>query len=263
MTDRVALITGAGSGLGRATAIVLARKGTRCVLAGRREAAIQSAADEIVASGGTALPVVTDITVPADRGRIVERCVTAFGRLDVLVNNAGISHQAPLLAATPEDWRTVMATNLDAMFFLAQAALPTMRAQKFGRIINIGSVYGSLGMNAQLYGTMLAAETPHGPTRQVGYHTSKGGVLNLTRDLAIAVAPWGVTVNCISPGMFLTEQSKAVVDPDVIAALARMTPAGRFGDPPEIGHAVAFLASEEAAFITGVDLKVDGGWSIW
>ena len=181
MMDRVALITGAGSGLGRATAIVLAQKGYRCVLAGRREAATGSVADEIVASGGTAEPVVADITVPEDRSRIVERCVTTFGRLDVLVNNAGISHQAPLLAATPEDWRAVMATNLDAMFFLAQAALPTMRAQQFGRIINIGSVYGSLGLNAQLYGTMLAADTPHGPTRQVGYHASKGGVLNLTR----------------------------------------------------------------------------------
>jgi NAD(P)-dependent dehydrogenase (short-subunit alcohol dehydrogenase family) len=259
----VALITGAGSGLGRATAIVLAGKGYRCVLAGRREAPLCSAVDEIVAGGGTAEPLVADITVPEDRSRTVDRCVTAFGRLDVLVNNAGISHQAPLLAATPEDWRMVMATNLDAMFFLAQAALPTMRAQNFGRIVNIGSVYGSLGMNAQLYSTILAAETQHGPTRQVGYHSSKGGVLNLTRDLAIAVAPWGVTVNCISPGMFLTEQSKAVVDPEVIAALTKMTPAGRFGDPPEIGHAVAFLASEEAAFITGVDLKVDGGWSIW
>ncbi len=138
-----------------------------------------------------------------------------------------------------------------------------MRAQAFGRIINIGSVYGSLGVNAQFYGSMLNPDTPDGPTRQVSYHTSKGGVLNLTRDLAIAVAPWGVTVNCISPGMFITEQSRAVVDPEVITALSRMTPAGRFGDPPEIGHAVAFLASEEAAFITGIDLKVDGGWSIW
>jgi len=263
MTQRVALITGAGSGLGRATALVLAQKGYRCVLAGRRAAAISGVAAEIVAGGGTAEAVVADITVPDDRSRLVERCSAAFGRLDVLVNNAGIAHQAPLLAATPEDWRRVMATNLDAMFFLAQAALPTMRAQHYGRIVNIGSVYGSLGMNAQFYGTMLAAETTDGPTRQVGYHASKGGVLNLTRDLAIAVAPWGVTVNCISPGMCLTEQSKAVVDPAVIAALSRMTPAGRFGDPPEIGHAVAFLASEEAAFITGIDLKVDGGWSIW
>ena len=263
MVQRVALITGAGSGLGRATAAVLARKGYCCVLAGRREAPLRSTVDDIAAGGGTAEAVVADVTLAADRARLVERCLAGFGRLDVLVNNAGISHQAPLLRESPEDWRRVMATNLDAVFFLSQAALPTMRAQRFGRIVNIGSVYGSLGMNARLYGTRLASETPDGPVRQVGYHTSKGGVLNLTRDLAIAVAPWGITVNCISPGMFLTEQSEAVVDPDVIAALTRMTPVGRFGDPPEIGHAVAFLCSDEASFITGIDLQVDGGWSLW
>ena len=263
MADRVALITGAGSGLGRATALVLAEKGYRCVLAGRREAAIQETNERIAAGGGVAAPVVADVTAPADRTALVEGCLSRFGRLDILVNNAGISHQAPLLAATPDDWQRVLATNLEAMFFLAQAALPTMRANGFGRIVNIGSVYGSLGMNAQLYGSMLAADTPQSPTRQIAYHASKGGVLNLTRDLAIAVAPWGVTVNCISPGMFLTEQSKKVVDTDVIAALIKMTPMGRMGEPREIGHAVAFLASDEAAFITGVDLKVDGGWTLW
>ena len=261
--ERVALITGAGSGLGRATAAVLAGKGYRCVLAGRREEAIRQACDEITTSGATAQPVVADVTLPEDRARLVEHCLATFGRLDVLVNNAGIAHQAPLLAATPEDWRRVMATNLEAMFFLAQAALPAMRDQRFGRIVNIGSIYGSLAMNAQLYAPMIAADTPQGPVRQPAYHSSKGGVLNLTRDLAAAVAPWGITVNCISPGMFVTEQSVAVIDPEVIAALVRMTPVQRMGDPPEIGHAVAFLASEEAAFITGIDLTVDGGWSIW
>jgi NAD(P)-dependent dehydrogenase (short-subunit alcohol dehydrogenase family) len=242
---------------------LLARKGYRCVLAGRREDAIRQASEELAAGGAQAEAVVADITVPADRARLVERCLSTFGRLDVLVNNAGIARQAPLLAATPEDWRAVMATNLEAMFFLAQAALPAMRDQRFGRIVNIGSVYGSLGMNAQLYAAMLPGDTPQGPVRQPSYHASKGGVLNLTRDLAVAVAPWGLTVNCISPGMFLTEQSEAVVDAEVIATLVRMTPAARMGDPLEIGHAVAFLASEEASFITGIDLKVDGGWSLW
>jgi NAD(P)-dependent dehydrogenase (short-subunit alcohol dehydrogenase family) len=263
MVQRVALITGAGSGLGHATAVVLAQKGYRCIVSGRREVAIRRTGEEIAANGGAAQPVTADITVPADRVRLVEYCLDAFGRVDVLVNNAGISHQAPLLATKPEDWRAVMATNLEAMFFLSQAVLPAMRTQRFGRIVNIGSIYGSLAMNARLYGSKLARDTPHGPTRQVGYHASKGGVLNLTRDLAAAVAPWGITVNCISPGMFLTEQSEAVADADVIAALVQMTPVGRLGDPSEIGHAVAFLASEEASFITGIDLKVDGGWSIW
>jgi NAD(P)-dependent dehydrogenase (short-subunit alcohol dehydrogenase family) len=260
---RVALITGAGSGLGRATAVVLARRGYRCVLAGRREEAIRSASQEIAASGVEAEPVVVDVTDEEGRARLIARSIEVFGRLDVLVNNAGISHQSPLLASRPEDWRAVMVTNLEAMFFLSQAALRPMRNQKFGRIVNIGSVYGSLAMNGRLYASMLSLDTDLGPTRQVAYHASKGGVRSLTKDLAVAVAPWGITVNCISPGMFLTEQSRAVVNESALEELTRMTPVGRLGDPAEIGHAVAFLASDEAAFITGVDLKVDGGWSIW
>jgi NAD(P)-dependent dehydrogenase (short-subunit alcohol dehydrogenase family) len=149
------------------------------------------------------------------------------------------------------------------MFFLSQAVLPTMRDQGYGRIVNIGSVYGSLALNSALYPDMFAPDEGDGPARQPAYHTSKGAVLNLTRDLAAAVAPWGVTVNTISPGMFLTEQSKGIVSDEVIESLSRMTPVGRFGDPPEIGYAVRFLASEEAAFITGAELRVDGGWSIW
>ncbi len=259
---RVALITGAGSGLGRATAKVLACRGYRCVLAGRREQAIVDTSEELKAESGEAVAVATDITNASERELLVKRACEAFGRIDVLVNNAGISHQAPLLTSRPEDWRSVLTTNLEAMFFLSQAVLPTMRAQGYGRIVNIGSVYGSLALNGRLYASMLP-DTPMGPTRQVAYHASKGGVLNLTRDLAVAVAPWGVTVNCISPGMFLTEQADVVVDNSVIAALTKMTPIGRMGDPVEVGYAVAFLASEEAAFITGVDLKVDGGWTLW
>jgi NAD(P)-dependent dehydrogenase (short-subunit alcohol dehydrogenase family) len=118
-------------------------------------------------------------------------------------------------------------------------------------------------MNGDFYASRLPTDTVLGPTRQVAYHASKGGVLNLTRDLAVAVAPWGITVNCVSPGMFLTEQSDAVSDPGVVEQLKKMTPLRRFGDPAEVGHAVAFLASDEAGFITGVDLRVDGGWALW
>lgn len=260
---RVALVTGAGTGLGRATAEVLATKGYRCVVAGRREETIVGTSERLAANGATAEPVVADITDEDDRAKLVNRALDLFGRLDVLVNNAGTSHQAPLLAARPEDWRAVMATNLEAMFFLSQAVLPSMRERHFGRIVNIGSVYGSLAMNGDFYASRLPTDTPFGPTRQVAYHASKGGVVNLTRDLAVAVAPWGITVNCVSPGMFLTEQSDAVSDSRVVEQLTKMTPLGRFGDPVEVGHAIAFLASDEASFITGVDLRVDGGWSLW
>jgi NAD(P)-dependent dehydrogenase (short-subunit alcohol dehydrogenase family) len=260
---RVAVITGGGSGLGRATAEVLAAKGYSCVVTGRREEPVVRTSQSLAANGAIAEPVVADVTNEEDRAKLVDRALELFGRLDVLVNNAGISHQAPLLAVRSENWRQVMATNLEAMFFLSQAALPPMREQHFGRIVNIASVYGSLAMNGQLYASKLEVDTPLGPTRQVAYHASKGGVLNLTRDLAVAVAPWGITVNCVSPGMFLTEQSDAVSDPKVVEQLTKMTPLGRLGDPAEVGHAVAFLASDEAGFITGIDLRVDGGWALW
>jgi NAD(P)-dependent dehydrogenase (short-subunit alcohol dehydrogenase family) len=259
---RVAIVTGAGSGLGRATARVLGASSTACVLVGRRAEALHATAAEGDFPAGV-LVVQADVASADDRARIVAETLDRFRRIDILVNNAGVSAQAPLLTHDEEAWRHVMATNVDAMFFLAQAVLPTMRDQHYGRIVNIGSVYGSLALNAALYPDMFATDDRDGPIRQPAYHTSKGAVLNLTRDLAAAVAPWGVTVNTISPGMFLTELSSEIVSDEVIESLSRMTPAGRFGDPPEIGYAVRFLASEEAAFITGAELPVDGGWSIW
>jgi NAD(P)-dependent dehydrogenase (short-subunit alcohol dehydrogenase family) len=260
---RVAIVTGAGSGLGRATTHVLGASSIACVLVGRREDALRSTlADGRFPAGGHV--VAADVGDAADRDRIVEESLERFGRIDILVNNAGISGSAPLLELDVEAWRAVMQTNVEALFFLAQAVLPTMREQGYGRIVNIASVYGTLALNSALYPGMFQAEgVDRGPVRQPAYHTSKGAVLNLTRDLAAAVAPWGVTVNTISPGMFVTEQTRGIVSDDVIESLSRMTPIGRFGDPPEIGYAVRFLASEEAAFITGAELRVDGGWTIW
>jgi NAD(P)-dependent dehydrogenase (short-subunit alcohol dehydrogenase family) len=260
-TPRVALVTGAGTGLGRAVAEVLGESGMAVVLVGRRSEAIEAvgASDSFTAG---ALAVQADVASASDRARIVTAALERFGRVDALVNNAGISHREPLLSHSEEGWRRVMATNLDACFFLAQAVLPTMRAQHYGRIVNVGSVYGSLALNAALYPGMFG-EDENGPLRQPAYHTSKGGVLNLTRDLAAAVGRWGVTVNTLSPGMFMTEQSRGIVSDEVVESLSAMTPVGRFGEPREIGYAVRYLVSEEAAFVTGAELRVDGGWSSW
>jgi NAD(P)-dependent dehydrogenase (short-subunit alcohol dehydrogenase family) len=222
---------------------------------------------ETAASPGLAaeiVPVTGDITSRDDRERVVKETLARFGRIDILVNNAGISGHAPILEYSEEDWRQVMAINVDGGFFLAQAVARNMRERSWGRIVNIASVYGSLGLNASLYAGLFPMEDlGGGPTRQPAYHTSKGAVLNMTRDLAVALAPWKITVNAISPGMFLTEQSRPTVSDEVVRRLSEMTPLGRFGEVREIGYAVRFLVSDDAAFITGTELRVDGGWSIW
>lgn len=263
--QRVALVTGGGTGLGRAMVEVLAESGVHCGIVGRRIDRLEQTASQLA---GPRVPgrihvIQADVTSTGDRQRAVAECVDHFGRLDVLVNNAGISARAPLLSYTEQDWRKVMETNVEAGFFMAQAAISHMRRVGWGRIINIASVYGSLGLNAQLYPGMFPDSEEEGPVRQPAYHTSKGAVLNMTRELAIAVAPWAITVNAVTPGMFMTEQSSGIISQDVIDSLSRMTPMGRFGEPREVAYAVRFLASEEASFITGAELRVDGGWTIW
>jgi NAD(P)-dependent dehydrogenase (short-subunit alcohol dehydrogenase family) len=240
--------------------------GTPCLISGRRLQSLEETASLIPEQDRSRLSLVAgDVTVEADRQRMVRECIAHFGRVDILVNNAGISSLAPLLSHEENTWRAVMSTNLDSLFFLAKAAIPHMREQNWGRIINIASVYSTLALNNDYYGGLLPTTNQDGlgPTRQPGYHASKGGVLNLTRDLAVAVARWGITVNAVSPGMFLTEQSDGIVNEEAKQALQRMTPLGRFGDPREVAHAVRFLASEQSSFITGIDLVVDGGWSLW
>jgi NAD(P)-dependent dehydrogenase (short-subunit alcohol dehydrogenase family) len=265
MTDRVAIITGAGSGLGRAMAKDFFDHGTRCVITGRRLNALEQTLDMISGDRRNMLAVRGDVTVAADRARVVSECIATFGRVDILVNNAGISHVAPLLAHEEADWRRVMNTNLDSHFFMAKEVIPLMREQSWGRIINIASIYGTLASNNDIYGDLMpwANDRDLGPTRQPGYHTSKGGVLALTMDLAVAVARWGITVNAISPGMFMTEQTDSLVNDYVKKKIESLTPVGRFGEPHEVACAVRFLASEDASFITGVNLRVDGGWSLW
>ena len=257
--DRVAIVTGAGTGIGQAIAVALAEAGTRCVIVGRRSEplaeTVRRAPERITAMAG-------DVTSAADRERIVAETLRTHERIDILVNNAGTSSIGPLLEIDEAAWRRVMGTNVDAAFFMSQGVLPAMRDRGFGRIINIGSVYGVLGLNPAFYDS-FPTDAERGPTRQPAYHSSKGALLNLTRDLAIAVAPWRITVNTVSPGMIITDQSRGLLSEDVKRRLCEMTPLGRFGEPEEIAAMVRFLASDEAGFITGEEIRVDGGWTIW
>jgi NAD(P)-dependent dehydrogenase (short-subunit alcohol dehydrogenase family) len=194
----------------------------------------------------------------------VADCLEKFGRLDILVNNAGYARNAPLLKYGAEMWREVMNVNVESCFFMAQEAIPHMRDQKWGRIINITSIYATVVMNNEFYTPKFAKDNGDlGPTRISAYHASKGALLTLSRDLAVAVGRWGITVNALSPGMILTEQSNGGITDQMRKMLPEMTPLGRFGQPHEIAYAVRFLASEEASFITGTNLIVDGGWTCW
>ncbi len=260
-TRRVAIVTGAGTGIGQAIAHALCEVGVKCLAVGRRAEQLEDTRhtapmpDDI-----STLPA--DITDAADRARIVAAAIERYGRIDILVNNAGISGRAHLLEYTESEWHRVMATNVDAALFLSQAVLPAMRDAHYGRIVNVASVFGSLTLNPDLYDS-FPHDDARGPVRQPAYHASKGALLNLTRDLAGAAAAWGVTVNAVSPGMIITDQSRELLSDDVKHKLTSMTPLKRFGEPREIASAVRYLASEEASFVTGAELLVDGGWSIW
>jgi NAD(P)-dependent dehydrogenase (short-subunit alcohol dehydrogenase family) len=181
----------------------------------------------------------------------------------VLVNNAGVTATKAFLDYSVDDWRAVHETHSEAAFFMAQACATALRNSDQARIVNIGSVYGSLAINNDHYGDQLPWTTPNdrGPVREFAYAATKGGVLQLTRELATALAPWGITVNSVTPGMIPVEANplaEATRD-----RLSRMTPLGRTGTPEEVASVVRFVASARSSFMTGSEIRVDGGWSIW
>lgn len=280
---RTVIITGAGSGLGRAITIRLLHDGLRCVLAGPERAGL----DETIARAGAdddrATAVLGDVRVPADRERLIEHAVAQPGRLYGLVNNAGIARHRPLLDETPQDWRDTFETNLEAAYFLSQRAIEQLKADRDGgRIVNVASMYGIVGMDNRGYGDRAPETTPgdRGPVRQSAYDASKAGLIHLTKTLAAAVGRWGITVNAISPGSVPWVNEEAVsseseargarqqglgdkVDPTILEALAEQVPLRRLGRSEEIAGPVSFLLSDDASYITGHNLVADGGFTIW
>jgi len=248
LTGKVALVTGASSGIGRASALALARQGAKIALAARRVEKLETLVGEIKTLGGEAIAIPTDVLKQEDITNAVTKTVATFGRLDILLNNAGVGSIGPTLEMTHDDWDKVLNTNLKAYFFIAQTAAKEMLKNKWGRIINIASI--------------LSGGVGSGMAGAINYCASKGGVVAMTEGLADEFATQGITVNAIGPGFIETEMTEAVKKmPDFYNSLIARIPMKRFGKAEEIAGTVVYLASDEASYTTGATLYIDGGWT--
>jgi NAD(P)-dependent dehydrogenase (short-subunit alcohol dehydrogenase family) len=246
LDGKVAIVTGGASGIGRATALLLAREGAAVAIGDVNQSAGQPVADEIVHAGGRALFETADVTSSADCRRLVVRTVLEFGRIDVLFNNAGIIRRATVMDLREEDWDRVMAVNVKSIYLLSREVIPHMEKQGAGSIINTSSGWGLAG------GAKAAV-----------YCASKGAVVLLTKAMAIDHGP-RIRVNCICPGdtdtrMLRAEAAQLGEEADHFLADSAKRPLGRVGSPEEIAQAVLYLASDASSFVTGTTLVVDGG----
>ncbi len=236
LQDKVALITGAGSGIGRAIALEFAREGAKVVVAEVDEAAGRAVVGELAGAGADARYQPCDVTNETDVQAAVQAAADAFGRLDIMVNNAGVSQR---------DWDTTLAVNLSGVYYGCKHAAEAMAAQGGGVIINLASILGLVGMGG---------EDP--------YVATKHGVVGLTRNFALAYARRAVRVNCLNPGFIETPMTRAIAEtPAVRQQVEQQTPMGRWGRPEEIAKGAVFLASDDSSYMTGAPLIIDGGWT--
>lgn len=237
LEGQVAIVTGGGGGIGKATCLTFAREGADIVIPEVNIANAEAAAAEIQALGRKCKVIETDVSNGASVRTMVRQTLEAFGRIDILVNNAGIFSYTRIDACTEEEWDRMMAVNLKGPFLCAQAVMETMKTQRAGRIINLGSLAGQVGG--------IVASAP--------YSASKAGVMCLTKSLARVLGEYGITVNSIAPGVAATEMAKNHPD------MTDQIPLGRVADASEIASAILFLASEEGRYLTGATLDVNGG----
>jgi NAD(P)-dependent dehydrogenase (short-subunit alcohol dehydrogenase family) len=237
---KTALITGGSKGLGKAMAIALAREGAAIALVSRDRAKLES----VAAEAGNARVFVADVSREADVDRLRQEVSAAFPRVDILINNAGINVRKMLVDFTLDEWSSVQNTNVTAVFLMCRAFVPLMKGAGYGRILNMTSIMSHVSM----------------PMR-TAYSTSKAALLGMTKALALELAPDGITVNGISPGPFATEMNLPLLqNEEVNRQFVSRIPLGRWGKVEEIGQLAVYLCSEDAGFITGTDILIDGGW---
>lgn len=249
LTGKTAIVTGAANGIGESSATAMAGAGATVVCADINVDRLAQAVDKIVASGLKAVAIRCDVTDEDSVAELIERCERDVGPLDIMMNNAGTLDATPSLVheADSADWQRVLGLNLTAVFFGCRAALKVMYERKSGRIINTASTFGLLGPS------QLAPLS--------GYAASKGGVVNLTRELALQYAPHGININAIAPGPFHTGLAGIYEIPDIYNRFVALTPMGRVAQVEEIRGTVLYLASQASSFVTGSILTVDGGWT--
>ncbi len=241
VTGRVALITGASQGIGRACALALAEGGALIALAARNEEKLAAVAQEIQSKGGQAATFRMDVANEDEVKSAIKAAIERFGKIEILVNNAGITKDTLLMRMKRADWDSVIQTNLSGAFFTMQAVISSMLKQRWGRVVNVSSVFGQTGQ-----------------VGQANYAASKAGLIGFTMAMAREVASRSITVNAVAPGYIETAMTEGLSE-DLKSKVNEMIPLGRAGTDMEVAHAVRFLASEEASYITGHVLKVNGG----
>ena len=247
LSGKVAMVTGGSRGLGKVAATALAKAGADVAVCGRNTADLDRVTSAMRALGREAEPFVLDVTAKATVHDGVERILGHFGKVDILVNNAGVNHRVPVLEFPEEAWDLVINTNLKGYFLVAQAVVPQMIERGYGKVINMSSILGTVAL-----------------PNQVAYASSKGGVDQMTKVMALEWAKQGVRVNAIGPTYFETELvAQLRNDPERFNFINERTPMGRWGYPPELEGIVIFLAAPASDFITGQTIYIDGGWTIW
>jgi len=250
LKDKVSIVTGAGSGLGREIALLFAKEGSAVVLAEVKEESGRAGAEQIRREGGSALFVQVDVSQAADCERMVEEAVRAFGRVDILVNNAGINpSRVPVVETSEEHWDLTLSVNLKGVFLCSKAVLPEMMRRRLGSILHIASAAGLIGCSSR-----------------AAYSASKGGVVGLTRSMAVDYASYGIRVNSLCPGFVETELTHDYFearrkDPAAWQHIIGLHALDRIGRPSDVAHAALFLVSDEAPWITGLNLPIDGGFT--